>query len=294
MNKFIFLIICFCSACFAGPTVVVVGGGPAGLAAAIEAQMAGADVTVVEKRDKYERARWIFLTEYTLQLFEKWGLSKEVGIKRFIPINAMEEALDKRREELGIKKIYATFTELTDFPYDILIGADGSHSQVRNMLGISTKTLGTATGILAAKQNNSEKAFTLTDYPSNDGYFLRQIDVPGKSIVFLQSSTKKISLDVLKQKTSIEDPFFVVVDIQLQQAQTFSNKEKSAIIIGDAAAVGSFYQGTGANNAFKTAEIAGNFLKNLSYEEFNEAMQKNTDELIQDNLFLFKDCAEKS
>jgi len=73
----------------------------------------------------------------------------------------------------------------------------------------------------------------------------------------------------------------------LQQAKAFSNQEASAILVGDAAATGSFFQGMGANTAFMTAELAGQFVKSKSYADFNQSMKATTDALIEDSRYLF-------
>ena len=81
--------------------------------------------------------------------------------------------------------------------------------------------------------------------------------------------------------------------VLLQQAVTFSHQQKGTILVGDAAAVASFFQGMSANTALKTASIAGEFFMKLqqqnvdAYSFFNQEMNIATDELIQDSKFLF-------
>ena len=94
---------------------------------------------------------------------------------------------------------------------------------------------------------------------------------------------------IAENKAKMSDSITIV----LQQADTFSNKEKGVILVGDAAAVASFFQGMGANSAFKAASIAGDFFMKLqkhdvdAYSSFNLMMKETTDELINDSKFLF-------
>jgi hypothetical protein len=81
---------------------------------------------------------------------------------------------------------------------------------------------------------------------------------------------------------------FSDVPITLQQASTFSSQKQSGIVVGDATACASFFQGIGAN----TAEIAGQFFKEIrkdknAFLHFNQAMKQATDTLIEGSAFLF-------
>ena len=60
---------------FAANDVLVIGGGPAGLATAIEAADSGAQVTVVEKRKSYSRSQSVFLFDASIKLLEKWKVN---------------------------------------------------------------------------------------------------------------------------------------------------------------------------------------------------------------------------
>ena len=92
-----------------------------------------------------------------------------------------------------------------------------------------------------------------------------------------------------------KDKAFIATDIPvtLQQAQTFSSEDKAAILVGDAAATASFFQGMGANTALKTAEKAGQFFREVqkqnpaAYQSYNQVLRKTTDAMIEDSAFLF-------
>lgn len=86
---------------------------------------------------------------------------------------------------------------------------------------------------------------------------------------------------------------FENIPVFLLQAKDFSSPKLSAIIVGDAAACASFYQGMGANTALKTAVLAGDLIQKLqareedAYDTFDQMMKETTDELIHESLFLF-------
>lgn len=304
-------------------TVVVVGGGPAGLATAIEAAQTSAQVTVVEKRDTYSRKQRIFLTDPTLKLLEKWKVNvpemkvtplddgDRIGI---VSIGHLENCLEKRAHELGIQKIQGEFLDLKEkkvivassgrklsLPYDILVAADGTHSSVRTAAKIPSRLLGTAQGAFSIF-DETVGDFGISPVEQKNGYFLRKFSFPGMCILFAQKtavpqiSSKdledlvrdfgwKEEADLMAKSKAKISPSF---PIYLQQAETFSNEEKSVIIVGDAAATASFFQGMGANTALKTASIAGEFFKTRNYSQFNQQMKKETDALIEDSRFLFQ------
>jgi 2-polyprenyl-6-methoxyphenol hydroxylase-like FAD-dependent oxidoreductase len=312
------------------PSIVIIGGGPVGLATAIEAHQSGAHVTLVEKRSRYLRFQWLFLLDSSLQLLEKWkvtlpqmrvtdlGDRGKIGI---VQINHLEERLAKRAKELNIKTIHGEFKELTNpstmviststgalkIPYDIIVGADGAHSNVREALAIPTHCTGVAKGIAALipYQTHIAEEVDISPAIKKDDHFIRRVAVPSASIIFMQGATE-ISRKQLEKKTEeagwhqdasmiAADKGYILdnIEIRLQQAQSFSDENKSAILVGDAAATASFFQGMGANTAFKTAVIAGDFFKKLqehdetAYPAFNQAMQETTDWMIEDSRYLF-------
>lgn len=77
--------------CEAAPlSIAVIGGGPAGLSAAIQAHLLGANVTVIEKREAYIRNNILFLYGPSLDIFEQWGVE--------IPQMEILNYVDSRRE----------------------------------------------------------------------------------------------------------------------------------------------------------------------------------------------------
>jgi 2-polyprenyl-6-methoxyphenol hydroxylase-like FAD-dependent oxidoreductase len=329
MKKSIILLfaIAICSLVSAELSVVVIGGGPAGLATAIEAAEHGAKVIIVEKRSSYTRDRLIFLFESTLTLLDRWKVNipqmkvaefEEVGKLGFASINQIEEALATRVQELGIHKIYGEFKGLKNkkaviassgqevyLSYDILVGAEGTHSLVRKELGIACEDLGKGVGMWAISIFDAPRGEPgLSPTLQKRGFFLRKINIPPISIVNIQTSSidritqaefEKLTLEcgwtdeaemISTSKARISKCF----EIPLQQAHCFSCEENSAILVGDAAATASFFEGMGANTALKTAAIAGTFFKQEedSYQIFNQQMKEATDALIEDSYHLFK------
>ena len=316
-------------------SVVIIGGGPAGLATAIEAHALGADVTIIEKRDVYIRIQRLFLTDSTINLLEKWGVSvpemqvTDIGMGKrdgFVKIKYLEQGLENRVKELGIKKIQGEFMgikgeekiliyaqeEANEFSYDILVAADGAHSRVRDSLGIRPRCFGTAKAALAfieCEDFHGEDNQELVK--KNDLYTVR-ISVPSLRIIFVQAFTnsfksgQRISLKKLEQTTRecgwLQEADCILegkaetsldIEVRLQQARAFSDEKRSAIVIGDAAASASFFLGNGVNTAFLTVALAGDFFKRVleqdgdAYPIFNQMMQETTDKLINESRHLF-------
>lgn len=139
------------------PDVVVAGGGPAGLTAAIAARLHGLDVLVVEPRDGIidkacgeglMPAGVALLRELGVQVrgrpfagvrFIHGGVAADgtfagvqgLGVRRLV----LHEALHDRARELGVVWKRGTITSLDDHGGRFLIGADGLRSQVRALLG---------------------------------------------------------------------------------------------------------------------------------------------------------------
>jgi 2-polyprenyl-6-methoxyphenol hydroxylase-like FAD-dependent oxidoreductase len=320
-------------------SVVIIGAGPAGLATAIEAHQNGAEVTLIEKRSSYSRNQVLFLIESSIRLLDKWGVAipsmsvVQIGENQrigFVRINVLENSLDKRVSELGIKKLLGEFKELNDgnillnienkdvhLNYDILVAADGVHSVVRDRLNISCNCLGAAQAAVGVIMLQVPSSVGITPTIKKNDLLVRKLSTPQASIVFIQtcaSTPKDLKISSLEIFTKCcadcgwqmeaeiigegKVMIFDNIEVLLQQAQSFSNVNKAAILVGDAAATGSFFQGMGANHAFKTAEIAGAFIKNMkedaqnAYDSFNQMMKITTDELIQDSAYLFSEINE--
>jgi 2-polyprenyl-6-methoxyphenol hydroxylase-like FAD-dependent oxidoreductase len=313
------------------PSVLIIGAGPAGLATAIEAKSQGYDVTLIEKRDAYTRSQTLFLIESSLDFLDKWSIAvPEMHTIRFgeemrlgsVQIKHLETALEKKAKQLGVVTLYGecqgiknkTVCVLSpekttrEIPYDILIAADGTHSCLREALGIKIRRLGTAFGafcIVPLPKDATPQIDVTPPIKIEDG-FLRRIKLPTISIVFIQTHAPASKMDLEKamqaqswkeETTAVAEgrtPVITDVPVYLQQASTFSDERHAAILVGDAAATASFFQGMGANTALKTAEIAGKFFKEMksnkkeAYTHFDHAMQEATNALIEDSAFLFQ------
>lgn len=317
-------------------SVVVVGGGPTGLAAAIEAHEAGADVLVVEKRNAYARLNTLFLYTVTLNLFDKWQLKVPLmtelefkGEKRgFVLIKDLEESLARKVDELGIQKIRGKFKGFAvgekaaiiqtqkghiSLPYDILVGADGANSRVREKLGIPTQSSGEAiAGIAMVSATNPEKKIGV-EIGKHSDVFVKKVTVPHANILLVQNrptvplkelTQREIAkfcyeLGWLEEARKIEAGGILNIEnirVNLKRAKTFVDPHKAVILLGDAAGCGSFYQGMGANSSLKTAELAGIFFREFrsaeasaaAWDQFNQSMEKVIDTLIKDSIPLFE------
>jgi 2-polyprenyl-6-methoxyphenol hydroxylase-like FAD-dependent oxidoreductase len=312
-------------------SVLIIGGGPAGLATAIEAKKSGAKVTLIEKRNEYSRPQRLFLFDPSIQLLKRWQVTvpqlqiAELGDGScigFVEINRLEEGLENKVKELDIQRIQGEFKALGSnktavistpeqeelkISYDIIVGADGAHSRVREVLGLEINHLGSAVGAFAFVPDPTDTSTEIDVSPPirKDAGFLRRIKAPSVSILLMQSpmdsskeQLQKIATECGWHKEALligEDKAFIATDIPitLQQTLAFSSKNKSAILVGDATATASFFQGMGANTALKTAEIAGRFFQSVqkqrptAYQDFNQSMKETTDAMIEDSAFLF-------
>lgn len=147
--------------------VLVVGGGPVGLAAAIEARLAGLDVVVVEARqDPLDKACGEGLMPGTLRALHRldvdpagWSLrgisyrarGRHVdhefrhGEGRGVRRTVLTQALRDRADEVGVGRITARVTDLRTSDEAVaaagvtarwLLGCDGLHSVVRHLAGL--------------------------------------------------------------------------------------------------------------------------------------------------------------
>jgi flavin-dependent dehydrogenase len=147
--------------------ILVVGGGPVGLAAAIEARMLGLSVTVVELRESpIDKACGEGLMPGAVTAFDRLGISlvghpiRGIGYRntsvsvdhRFVHGSGMgvrrsvlQSALAERAAALGTQFVVAKVAALEQDREGViaagiraryLIGADGLHSNVRSLLGV--------------------------------------------------------------------------------------------------------------------------------------------------------------
>jgi len=147
--------------------LLVVGGGPVGLAAAIEARMLGLSVTVVEPRESpIDKACGEGLMPGTVVALERLGVAVDghpirgIGYRsarasvdhrfvrgegRGVRRTVLQSALAARAASLGARFVVAKVTWLEQDVCGVvaagiraryLIGADGLHSTVRSLLGV--------------------------------------------------------------------------------------------------------------------------------------------------------------
>lgn len=141
--------------------LVVAGGGPAGLAAAIAARRAGMSVVVVEpKRGVIDKAcgegimpggvatladlgvvlegrpfagvRWVDARDEHRSACGTFPHGRGLGVRR----TALHAALRERAESLGVRWEEGKVTSLDDPRARWLVGADGLRSDVRRLLGV--------------------------------------------------------------------------------------------------------------------------------------------------------------
>lgn len=320
MKKALLLLTCLLHLTLSADKVVIVGGGPVGLATAIEAASCGHDVTIFEKRTEYTRRQTLLLDDNSLALLKNWqipldrcsihpiGKGKNIGL---VIIQELQQALKERARALGVKEIINEYKNGDEPTYDFLIGADGLHSTVREHAKISLKLYATAVGRIALIQNvkgvELEGGFT----PIKAGeYFVMKIPIPPReaSVVCMQS--KKISSQSLEEtlqtcmwheeKQALQENRPIYSDwfeLPLQQASEFCNEDKEILLVGDAAASASYLRGGGLNTGFQTAQFAGMFFRDLqagiskheSFTTYNSRVKKVTDRLIQESLSLYSE-----
>ncbi|CDR35178.1 FAD-dependent monooxygenase [Criblamydia sequanensis] len=311
--------------------VLIIGGGPAGLAAAIEAKSEGAEVTLVEKRKDYNRQQVLFLGKTTIGLLTKWRVEpkalsicqarngSKVGI---IKICDLEASLKEKVNHMGVKVLFGEFVKanakgkkalirsedkLINLSYDLIIGADGRESALRKEFNLPLKKLGKASGTIAFIPMLQKNIPDITDTIKAGPFFLRKITLENASIIFMQSS-QEYTLDdfsrcvadlewskeaELIQKNEVK--IFTGIPVYLQKVERLSDPENEVLLVGDAAATASFFEGRGGNTGFKEASLIGPFIKNFlqdkkkAYLEFNETMKVLTEELVEASRYLFKD-----
>eukprot|EP01129_Flabellula_baltica_P006995 TRINITY_DN2674_c0_g1_i4.p1 TRINITY_DN2674_c0_g1~~TRINITY_DN2674_c0_g1_i4.p1 ORF type:complete len:457 (-),score=76.24 TRINITY_DN2674_c0_g1_i4:20-1390(-) len=161
-----------------GKHVLIIGGGPAGLTAAIECTMLGAKCTVVEKRKVIGRNNILHLYPWTMSYLN--AISAKTFYRHFgtgginhIGTRQIQRVLLKIALILGVNVFYGTEFEgsvepfnqdswkVDDLPgtYHFLIGADGVRSKVAQVFSFEKKQFtGSKTiGITVNYENNHTK-----------------------------------------------------------------------------------------------------------------------------------------
>ncbi len=306
----------------ASPSVVIVGGGPTGLASAIQAHLLEAEVTVIEKRNVYTRKNLLFLHESSLSLLEKWQIEVPGMLildlkgqrKGFVLIKYLEEALAQKARELGItflegefenfvtnEKALSIFTsqERILLPYDVAIGADGIHSSVREKLGIDCFLQGEAIGAMAVIPGIHPPGKVDVERKDTSDFFAKNIQTPSTNIILTQnhpdtpisqlSQKELVNLCLManwnEEASLLERDILLLIDnipIRLQQAARFSDKNQGVLLLGDAAGCTSFFEGQGVNTAMATSEFIADFIKN--FESNPEFAYANFEQLMQETI----------
>lgn len=148
--------------------VLVVGGGPVGLAAAIEARLAGLTATIIEPREGViDKACGEGLMPGAMPLLERLGVDPEgmplagisyrrgsthadhrfrSGVGRGVRRTTLHAALAARSAELGVERVVGKVDALEQDADGVsaggirarwLLGCDGLHSSVRALLGVA-------------------------------------------------------------------------------------------------------------------------------------------------------------
>jgi len=153
--------------------VLVVGGGPVGLAAAIEARLAGLSVSVLEPREGViDKACGEGLMPGALPLLDRLGINPDgmpllgvsyrsatrradhlfrTGPGRGVRRTTLHAALLSRAQELGVQRVVTRVDSVVQDAAGVtagglrgawLFGADGLHSTVRRLVGLERPVRG--------------------------------------------------------------------------------------------------------------------------------------------------------
>lgn len=112
---------------FPGQRVLVIGAGPCGLRTAIEAQLLGAKVVVIEKRDRFSRNNVLHLWPYNIHDLRGLGAKKFcgkfcAGAIDHISIRQLQSILLKVSLLLGVEVYESVGFEKLIEPSDIETG----------------------------------------------------------------------------------------------------------------------------------------------------------------------------
>lgn len=308
--------------------IVVVGEGIAGAATAIVARLQNWNVILIKMREGYTREQIIFLKMNALKFLERINVLPLLKIEivrlttstqALVPISHLEKALFTVANQLGVRIIQGKFENIYGhsivlsnqqrIPYGILVGADGAHSRVRNALNIKCNKVGVQTLAASAFIPNKMETSQVQEVSTNR-FFIRNVQVPSGAFLLMHFKHIERPLEANKEALAsaasscgwgseahlLKERNCVVnenVEVNLQQAATFSDRSKDAILVGDSTTTGSFYLGRGANLALDIVEVAEKFFRMKinegasAYDWYNQQVKKLSDELVGSNLHLF-------
>lgn len=270
------------------------------------------------------------ISELKLSQFDLTRIDRsEIKNNKFclVKIRKLESALMKKLESRikiidgyfkafkDDKLVVQTLTEELLLSYDKLIGADGAHSNVRSALGIPCINFGKMTLVGSTFLRGKEQTEFKVKEKITKNYFVKNISTPKGRFLLLHNKVntekKEANRVAIKEAakannwheeaTLIENgagDHVEDIPVCLQRAVLFSDQKRRAILVGDGVVCGTFYIGTGANSAFKNAEIVEKFLQMEDepnkYEWYDKQIQIHSGELIEANIPLFEPILNRS
>lgn len=247
--------------------VLIIGAGPCGLRTAIEAQLLGAKVVVVEKRDRFSRNNVLHLWPFVINDLKQLGAKKFygkfcAGAIDHISIRQLQCILLKVALLLGVE-IYenVSFEELTEPPedqnekigwrarlspadhpanqyeFDVLIGADGKRNTLHGFkrkefrgklaIAITANFINKRTELEARVQEISGVAFIFNQKFFKELYAATGIDL--ENIVYYKDETHYFVMTAKKQ--SLIEKGVILRDLQdTQQLLHPSNVDRNALM----------------------------------------------------------------
>ncbi|CAN7994467.1 unnamed protein product, partial [Ixodes pacificus] len=153
-----------------GMRVLIIGGGPCGIRAAIEAQLLGAKVVVLEKRDRYSRNNVLHLWPFVIHDLRALGAKKffgkfcagsidHISIRQLQLIllkvalllgvevhenvtfkDLLEPPEDQSQERIGWRaQVLPADHPASQYEFDVLIGADGKRNTLKGEVRFNRK-----------------------------------------------------------------------------------------------------------------------------------------------------------
>ncbi|XP_066979109.1 F-actin-monooxygenase Mical isoform X3 [Macrobrachium rosenbergii] len=247
--------------------VLIIGAGPCGLRTAIEAQLLGAKVVVVEKRDRFSRNNVLHLWPFVINDLKQLGAKKFygkfcAGAIDHISIRQLQCILLKVALLLGVEVIEnVSFEELVeppedqtekigwrarltptdhpanDYEFDVLIGADGKRNTLPGFkrkefrgklaIAITANFINRRSEAEARVQEISGVAFIFNQKFFKELYAATGIDL--ENIVYYKDETHYFVMTA--KKHSLIDKGVILRDLQdTQQLLHPSNVDRNALL----------------------------------------------------------------